>query len=613
MNLRNKFLVSTTILIVTALGVSGAISYFQSNAALRESSEKEIVRLVDATAQVIDWWIRDRRLDISNWSKEKVYQMAFQDSFMAKAARKSANAQLAQTKDNYGYYESIGLAGPNGMLVASSNEALVGKMKVSDQEYFQASMQGKTVISATVKSKINGNPVFVISAPVKSKGNVVGVILGVVNLSSFSDKFVYPIKVGQTGYAYVYDGRGLILAHPDKSNILKLDMNKFDFGKRMMASDHGTITYTFKGVEKLVAFKRAKVVNWTFAVGVGTGELMAPANRLGYIILIVGLVTVALGVGLIILVANSITKPLDRSIDGLARGAKEVASVAGQVSYSSQTLAQGTSQQAASLGETSSSMEEMNAMTRKNADNAGEADGLSKEANRVVEQAGQAMGELTTSIEEITRAGEETGKIIKTIDEIAFQTNLLALNAAVEAARAGEAGAGFAVVADEVRNLAMRAAEAAKNTADLIEGTIAKTKHGSQLVAKTNQAFSQVAESAVKVGELISEIAAASADQAQGFDQVNKAMTEMDEVTQQNAANAEESAAASEELSAQSEQMQGFVDDLVVIVGTRSKDQNRKPKAAEKQNSKSLPAPEWHEDGSEAASNTPRVSSEETF
>jgi methyl-accepting chemotaxis protein len=170
-------------------------------------------------------------------------------------------------------------------------------------------------------------------------------------------------------------------------------------------------------------------------------------------------------------------------------------------------------------------------------------------------------------MEEISKASEETSKIIKTIDEIAFQTNLLALNAAVEAARAGEAGAGFAVVADEVRNLALRAADAAKNTADLIEGTVKKVKDGGELVAKTSEAFTEVAKSSSKVGELVGEIAAASQEQSKGIDQVNVAVNQMDKITQQNAANAEESASASEEMNAQAEQMKGVVQELVAIVG----------------------------------------------
>ncbi len=267
------------------------------------------------------------------------------------------------------------------------------------------------------------------------------------------------------------------------------------------------------------------------------------------------------------MITRSITKPINRIIEGLNEGADQVSSASGQVSSSSQSLAEGASEQAASIEETSSSLEEMSSMTKQNADNANQADNLMKEANQVVGQANDSMSELTTSMEEISKASEETSKIIKTIDEIAFQTNLLALNAAVEAARAGEAGAGFAVVADEVRNLAMRAADAAKNTADLIEGTVKKVNDGSELVTRTNEAFTQVADSSSKVGGLVSEIAAASNEQSQGIDQTNTAVAEMDKVVQENAANAEESASASEELNAQAEQMKGMVDELVTIIG----------------------------------------------
>jgi len=169
------------------------------------------------------------------------------------------------------------------------------------------------------------------------------------------------------------------------------------------------------------------------------------------------------------------------------------------------------------------------------------------------------MGKIKTS-------SDETAKIIKTIDEIAFQTNLLALNAAVEAARAGEAGAGFAVVADEVRNLAMRAAEAAKNTSALIEGSVKQIQEGTGYVNRTNESFTRVSESSKKVGELISEIAAASKEQAEGIQQVNQAVSEMDKVVQSNAANAEESAAAAEEMSAQAEEMNSVVTNLGTLI-----------------------------------------------
>ena len=261
-----------------------------------------------------------------------------------------------------------------------------------------------------------------------------------------------------------------------------------------------------------------------------------------------------------------ITRPINRVVAGLDEGADQLASASTQVSSASQSLAGGASQQAAAIEETTSSLEEMASMTKQNADNSRQADALMLAAAKVVEDANNSMATLISSMQEITKASEDTAKIVKTIDEIAFQTNLLALNAAVEAARAGESGAGFAVVADEVRNLAMRAADAAKNTANLIEGTVTKIRSGSQIVNNTATAFAQISSDTAKVKGLVAEIASASGEQAQGVDQINKAVSEMNHVTQQVAANAEESASASEELTAQAGQMRQFVGELVTLV-----------------------------------------------
>ena len=178
-------------------------------------------------------------------------------------------------------------------------------------------------------------------------------------------------------------------------------------------------------------------------------------------------------------------------------------------------------------------LKEMDAKTKQTANNAGQANSLMKEASKVMADADASMKALTASMTDITKASEDTSKIVKTIDEIAFQTNLLALNAAVEAARAGEAGAGFAVVADEVRNLAMRSAESAKSTAMMIENTVKKVQYGSELVAKTNNAFTDVGSRVGKVAGIMDEIAADTADQAHGIEDVNKAVEDIDQLLQQ--------------------------------------------------------------------------------
>ena len=283
------------------------------------------------------------------------------------------------------------------------------------------------------------------------------------------------------------------------------------------------------------------------------------------------LLALLVGIGYASYSVRRIVGRLKISLQGIAEGAQQVSAGAGQVSAASHSLAEGASAQAASIEETSSSLEEMSSMTGQNANNAGEANLLMQETKRIVVSANETVSQLTSSMEGISRSSDETSKIIKAIDEIAFQTNLLALNAAVEAARAGEAGSGFAVVAGEVRNLALRAADAARNTAGLIEDTIKRVKDGTILVGKTSKAFDEISQSSAKAADLVSEIAAASREQAQGIEQVNKSVAEMDKVVQQTAGSAEESASAAEEMNSQSIQMKNFVNYLVVLVsGERS-------------------------------------------
>jgi methyl-accepting chemotaxis protein len=257
---------------------------------------------------------------------------------------------------------------------------------------------------------------------------------------------------------------------------------------------------------------------------------------------------------------NLAAETLDKSLQQVVVGADQIASAAGQIGTGAQSLAQGTSQQASRLEEVSSSLQEMNAMIRQNAANAKEARGIAEVTKRSAGNGAHNMERISSAMDLIKRSSDDTAKIIKTIDEIAFQTNLLALNAAVEAARAGEAGKGFAVVAEEVRNLAMRSAEAAKNTATMIEGSVKNAQNGVSINQEVTKNLEEINQNAKRVSEVMAEIAAASDQQSQGVDQVNSAMEQINQLTQQNAANSEESASASEELSAQSQEMRAMVE-----------------------------------------------------
>jgi len=283
-------------------------------------------------------------------------------------------------------------------------------------------------------------------------------------------------------------------------------------------------------------------------------------------IIVTLLAATAFGMLIGITITRGITKPINRIIAGLTNGASQTASASGQVSSSSQSLAQGASEQAAAVEETTSSIEEMASMVKQNAGNANEAKGLAEAARNGADKGTDAMGRMSSAIDDIKKSSDQTAKIIKTIDEIAFQTNLLALNAAVEAARAGEAGKGFAVVAEEVRNLAQRSAEAARNTADMIEGSVKNADNGVQISKEVGEALQEIADGSRKVNDLVAEIAAASNEQAQGTEQINNAVGQMDQVTQSNAANAEESAAAGEELNAQADELDRMVKELQALV-----------------------------------------------
>ena len=256
---------------------------------------------------------------------------------------------------------------------------------------------------------------------------------------------------------------------------------------------------------------------------------------------------------------NAAIENLDEALHQVAIAAEQVASASEQVQSGSQALAEGSSEQASTLEEITSSMQEIASMARQAASNAAEAKNMAEEANRSAASGSKSVELLSEAMAKIKQSSDATSKIVKTIDEIAFQTNLLALNAAVEAARAGDAGKGFAVVAEEVRNLAMRSAEAAKNTASLIEESVRNADSGVEISQEVAKNLSEITVQANRVAEVVAEIAAAAEQQSQGVAQVNTGIEQLNQAVQQAAANSEESAAAAEELSSQAQELEGMV------------------------------------------------------
>jgi methyl-accepting chemotaxis protein len=273
-----------------------------------------------------------------------------------------------------------------------------------------------------------------------------------------------------------------------------------------------------------------------------------------------------------LLVARSIVKPLTTVISGMAAATGEVRSAADQLSSASQSLAQGSAEQAANIEQTSATLEEISAMANRSAEHAGHAQSAAGVVQTSTRQAKEAMENMARRINAIKEAAGRTAQIVKTIDEIAFQTNLLALNAAVEAARAGEAGRGFAVVAEEVRNLALRSAKAARDTGELIEQSQQRADQGVESSDQVERLLSDALRGVEEMNRLVAQVAGVSQEQKQGVAQVLTAVTQMNQVVQSNAANAEQTAASSDQLSSQAETLSTLVREIEALAhGVRTR------------------------------------------
>jgi len=565
-SLRFKMIAGGVIAVLVPLLVIGSFAIFKSMSALKEISQSQSEQVARSLAHMASLAIQEE-LKIAS-------QIAQRDVIIEACSTKNgvrATTELAALLKRSGSdYEVILLAGPDGKIFADSSDGKFKNIDISERDYFQEAKTGKASIGSVVRSKGTGNVILAFSAPVFSNDHqVIGVVCTTLKIDFLSDK-IAGTKLGKTGYAFAIDKTGLIIAHPKKEYIITLNLLEQDgmrsFITRMIAGETSVDAYTFKGTAKICGFAPVPLAGWSIGATQDRSEFMASAYALMTFIIIIGLIFVVIAVVGVSFFARTIADPIGAIASDVQEASEQVATASSQVASASQSLAEGASEQASALEETSSSLEEMSSMTKQNADNAAQAKALTAEAKLIVDKVGDQMHRMVVAIQEVTKSSEETGKIIKTIDEIAFQTNLLALNAAVEAARAGEAGAGFAVVADEVRNLAMRSADAAKNTSSLIENTIVTVKKSRDLTQQTQDGFSENVVISNKISQLIDEIAAASSEQAQGIGQIGKAVAEMDKVVQQTAASAEESASAAEEMNAQAEQLKSYVGKLGTII-----------------------------------------------
>jgi methyl-accepting chemotaxis protein len=593
LSIKNKFVIPTLVLIIIGMGLSSAVSYYKAKAALKTAITNQVEQSAASAFKSLETWFVDRTFDIKNWSKQKVFITSLKDSFIAKSARKSANTLLTELKADYKYYDNICLANTTGQIVAAANLDVIDKLKVADWDSFKEAIKGNLSVSDVIKNKETGAPLFIVAMPVKEKEAITGVLLGIFDINSFSKQFIDPIKVGEKGYAFMFNKSGLIIAHPVKSNILKLDLKKFDFGKEMMSKKDGAIIYTYKGQEKFVALKGHPRTGWTVCVTAESSEIMAPVTSLGRINMIISAVIVAVAALVIYLIAGYIARSVNEVVEGLKDAAEgegdltkrldvkskdEVGSLAkwfntfvgklqgiiSDIAGNAEKLNSASSELLAISEKMSTGADEMSAKSNTVATAAEEMSSNMSSVAAAAEQSStnismvsSAAEEMTSTINEIaqntdktrlssnqavsrtkiaskniddlSKSAQEIGKVVETINDISEQTNLLALNATIEAARAGEAGKGFAVVASEIKDLARQTAEATLEIKEKIES----------IQNSTQQTVSEIKETTVEinsVNEMIDTVAAAVEEQSVTTKEialnVNQAAQGIQEVTE---------------------------------------------------------------------------------
>jgi methyl-accepting chemotaxis protein len=553
----------STVLFVSGVALVAIVGMVSSRAILAQSSE-EMERVVGKTVDELDLWIGSRERDAANLSNLELFAAACKGKRLA-----DAEQALKRIHQHAQFYENVFLADANGKLFLDSIDHKSVGIDISTIEGFKPNLehgrQKEIWFSEAMKSPATGRPVVLITAPIVVGDRFAGLLGTPVELADFSDTFL-KYQLGKSGYFFMFDGQGAILAHPDRSKLLSENLANYDFGREMLSRGSGTLTYAYGGAPRVAQFQRSHKKGWTVAAAMPVAEFQARARTIQFTLGALGLVMLLATFGATWLIAGKASRSIAQMAAEMRSGTAQFTSAAAQIAANSQSLAQGTTEQAASLEDASASAQRVASVTQ---NNKGRTDALAstmKEAGTSFQVMNSSMDELVGCMDGIHGSSRKISKIIKTVDDIAFQTNLLALNAAVEAARAGNAGMGFAVVADEVRRLAQRSAEAAKDTASLIEEAIAGAAKGQETVSKCAEAMGANSALSKQVMQLTEDLAGATAEQVRGVEMIAQAVSQVKQVTQTTAASAEESASASQEIAAQALTFHALVTDLDTLI-----------------------------------------------
>jgi methyl-accepting chemotaxis protein len=497
--------------------------------------------------------------------------------------------------DTYGYYDVFLICAKHGHIMYSvakesdyGENLSMGKLRDSGlgELWKMVTRSGKaSLVDMRPYAPSNDEPAMFMGVPVLENGKQIAVLA-----IQVSDKAITAITsgrsgMGDTGEVYLVGEDKLMrsdsfldpvnhslkasFANPAKGSVTSDAVVNALTGKTsteiVIDYNNNPVLSAYQPLEFTKHFNAN--FKWIVLAEIDEAEVTIPTESLKMSALIMGVVFLVLIIVIALVLGNMISKPIFEAVRSITESNKQVVSASSEISDSATSLAEGASNQASSVEEVSATIKESTAINTQNSENSNEADILAKTTKESAQDGLERGNELLGAMKEINSSSEKISKIIKTIDEIASQTKLLALNAAVEAARAGEHGLGFAVVADEVKSLAGRSADAATETANIIEESIKQVNNGSDIAEKASEAFGDILERINKTSNLIGEISISAKEQSQGMNQIASAMGQIDQVTQQNAATSEEAAAAAEELNAQAVSMKDTVDIVGRMVG----------------------------------------------
>ena len=617
LSLGTKLILVGSVVLLIPIAVVGWLSISRATKGLVEIEDEQLVGVTRTLSQAVELALTGemkvvRDLAVGNTTVRAFTAVANSGLQAAESDVAALNKKLETFNKTEGLKDNsqVVLAyDRQGTAIASSDPKYLG-VSFADRGYFKDALAGKANIGEAALNKVTGQPFVPIAVPVLSAdGKIVGVIANILDIGYLCD-LIAGAKIGKTGYAFMVNNKGSVIAHPDKQNILKLDLTTLEgmeeLAKKMLAGQAGVEKYAFKGVAKTAGFAPVGITGWSICLSLPDVEFLAQAHQVRYIVLVVGIISFAAAFFVFFIFARYISTGIKKGVDlathvsqgdltatidinqkdeigqladalrtmmerlrtivGDVHGAADnVAAGSEQMSSTAEQMSQGASEQAAAAEEASSSMEQMAANIRQNADNAQQTEKIAVKSAQDARDGGQAVDDTVSAMKIIAEK-------IAIIEEIARQTDLLALNAAIEAARAGEHGKGFAVVAAAVRRLAERSAEAAGEISKLSVDSV-------QVAEKAGKLLGQIVPDIQKTAQLVQEITAASNEQNTGASQINTAIQQLNQVVQQNASAAEEMSSTAEELSSQAMQLQEAIAFFKIDgASTRRSVQTVKPK-----------------------------------